>query len=169
MNQEQINISEEKLNEIIERTAKRAAEECIIEQERKQKKKKNRYHDTYALMKCYRDAVFHIENAVSEGNQVAAEYANEKEEVYLRSVRRTRFRTMIIKSHIDRAIDEMKRRREAEGRGEEYKAFEMYFMEGVSYEQIAEELEAGVNTPRRWVKGILKELSVLLWGLDTDG
>lgn len=166
MNQEQINISEEKLNEIIERTAKRAAEECISEQERKQKK--SRYHDTYALMKCYRDAVFHIENAVSEGNQVAAEYANEKEEIYLRSVRRTRFRTMIIKSHIDRAVDEIKRRRTEAGREEEYRAFEMYFMEGVGYEQIAEELETGESTPRRWIKGILKELSTLLWGLDTD-
>ena len=164
-----MNLSEEKLNEIIERAVRKGVDEYISEQERKQKKKKSRYHDTYALMKCYRDAVFHIENAVSEASQMAAEYANEKEEVYLRSVRRTRFRTMIIKSHIDRAIDEMKRRREAEGRGEEYKAFEMYFMEGVSYEQIAEELETGVNTPRRWVKGILKELSVLLWGLDTDG
>ena len=168
MNQEQINISEEKLNEIIERTAKRAAEECISEQERKQKKKKSRYHDTYALMKCYRDAVFHIENAVSEASQMAAEYANEKEEVYLRSVRRTRFRTMIIKSHIDRAVDEIKQRRESSGRGEEYRAFEMYFMEGIGYEQIAEELETGESTPRRWIKGILKELSVLLWGLDTD-
>lgn len=164
-----MNLSEEKLNEIIERAVRKGVDEYISEQERKQKKKKSRYHDTYALMKCYRDAVFHIENAVSEASQMAAEYANEKEEIYLRSVRRTRFRTMIIKSHIDRAIDEMKRRREAEGRGEEYKAFEMYFMEGVSYEQIAEELETGVNTPRRWVKGILKELSVLLWGLDTDG
>ena len=166
MSQEQINISEKKLNEIIERTAKRAAEECISEQERKQKK--SRYHDTYALMKCYRDAVFHIENAVSEGSQVAAEYANEKEEIYLRSVRRTRFRTMIIKSHIDRAVDEIKRRRTEAGREDEYRAFEMYFMEGVGYEQIAEELETGESTPRRWIKGILKELSTLLWGLDTD-
>ena len=166
MSQEQINISEKKLNEIIERTAKRAAEECISEQERKQKK--SRYHDTYALMKCYRDAVFHIENAVSEGSQVAAEYANEKEEIYLRSVRRTRFRTMIIKSHIDRAVDEIKRRRTEAGREDEYRAFEMYFMEGVGYEQIAEELETGESTPRRWIKGILKELYTLLWGLDTD-
>lgn len=168
MNQEQINISEEKLNEIIERAVKKGVEECISEQERKQKKKKSRYHDTYALMKCYRDAVFHIENAVSEASQMAAEYANEKEEVYLRSVRRTRFRTMIIKSHIDRAVDEIKQRRESSGRGEEYWAFEMYFMEGIGYEQIAEELETGESTPRRWIKGILKELSVLLWGLDTD-
>ncbi len=119
-------------------------------------------------MKCYRDAAFHVENAVSEASQMAAEYANEKEEIYLRSVRRTRFRTMIIKSHIDRAVDEIKRRRTAEGREEEYRAFEMYFMEGVGYEQIAEELETGESTPRRWIKGILKELSVLLWGLDTD-
>ncbi len=163
-----MNLSEEKLNEIIERAVRKGVDEYISEQERKQKKKKSRYHDTYALMKCYRDAVFHIENAVSEGSQVAAEYANEKEEIYLRSVRRTRFRTMIIKSHIDRAIDEMKRRRTAEGREEEYRAFEMYFMEGVGYEQIAEELETGESTPRRWIKGILKELSVLLWGLDTD-
>lgn len=163
-----MNLSEEKLNEIIERAVRKGVDEYISEQERKQKKKKSRYHDTYALMKCYRDAVFHIENAVSEGSQVAAEYANEKEEIYLRSVRRTRFRTMIIKSHIDRAIDEMKRRRTAQGREEEYRAFEMYFMEGVGYEQIAEELETGESTPRRWIKGILKELSVLLWGLDTD-
>ena len=42
MSQEQINISEKKLNEIIERTAKRAAEECISEQERKQKKTNKR-------------------------------------------------------------------------------------------------------------------------------
>ena len=168
MNQEQLNISEEKLNEIIERAVRKGVDEYISEQERKQKKKKSRYHDTYALMKCYRDAVFHIENAVSEASQMAAEYANEKEEVYLRSVRRTRFRTMIIKSHIDRAVDEMKRRRESDGRGEEYKAFEMYFMEGIGYEQIAEELATGESTPRRWIKGILKELSVLLWGLDTD-
>mgnify|MGYP001164426474 CR=1 FL=1 len=166
---QEISISEEKLNEIIEQAVKKGLEEYIVEQEKKQKKKKNRYHDTYALMKCYRDAAFHVENAVSEASQMAAEYANEKEEIYLRSVRRTRFRTMIIKSHIDRAVDEIKRRRTAEGREEEYRAFEMYFMEGVSYEQIAEELETGVNTPRRWVKGILKELSVLLWGLDTDG
>ena len=165
---QEISISEEKLNEIIEQAVKKGLEECIVEQEKKQKKKKNRYHDTYALMKCYRDAVFHIENAVSEGSQVAAEYANEKEEIYLRSVRRTRFRTMIIKSHIDRAVDEIKRRRTEAGREEEYRAFEMYFMEGVGYEQIAEELETGESTPRRWIKGILKELSTLLWGLDTD-
>ena len=49
---------------------------------------------------------------------------------------------------------------------QEYKAFELYFMDGKDYEQIAEELDTGKNPPRRWVTGILKELSVLLWGAD---
>lgn len=33
---------------------------------------------------------------------------------------------------------------------------------------IAEKLGTGKNTPRRWVTGIINELSVLLWGIDED-
>ena len=54
------------------------------------------------------------------------------------------------------------------GRGVEYKAFEMYFMQGMDYAEIAEELDTGKNTPRRWVTGIINELSVLLWGIDEE-
>ena len=62
----------------------------------------------------------------------------------------------------------IERRREAAGRGVEYKAFEMYFMQGMDYAEIAEELDTGKNTPRRWVTGIINELSVLLWGIDEE-
>ena len=31
-----------------------------------------------------------------------------------------------------------------------------------------EKLGTGKNTPRRWVTGIINELSVLLWGIDED-
>ena len=47
-------------------------------------------------------------------------------------------------------------------------AFEMYFMQGMDYAEIAEELDTGKNTPRRWVTGIINELSVLLWGIDEE-
>ena len=63
---------------------------------------------------------------------------------------------------------EIERRREAAGRGVEYKAFEMYFMQGMDYAEIAEQLDTGKNTPRRWVTGIINELSVLLWGIDEE-
>lgn len=70
--------------------------------------------------------------------------------------------------YIDKAVEEIERRREAAGRGVEYKAFEMYFMQGMDYAEIAEELDTGKNTPRRWVTGIINELSVLLWGIDEE-
>ena len=65
-------------------------------------------------------------------------------------------------------LDRIERRREAAGRGVEYKAFEMYFMQGMDYAEIAEQLDTGKNTPRRWVTGIINELSVLLWGIDEE-
>ena len=39
-------------------------------------------------------------------------------------------------------------------------------MQGKTYEQIAEDLDTGKNTPRRWVGYVINELSVLLSGLD---
>lgn len=91
-----------------------------------------------------------------------------KEEDGLESIRRTRFKTLIMTAHIDKAVEEIERRREAAGRGVEYKTFEMYFMQGMGYAEIAEELDTGKNTPRRWVTGIINELSVLLWGIDEE-
>ena len=38
----------------------------------------------------------------------------------------------------------------------------------MDYAEIAEELDTGKNTPRRWVTGIINELSVLLWGIDEE-
>ena len=44
----------------------------------------------------------------------------------------------------------------------------------MAYEQIIEQVEKdtgerlGKNTPRRWVTGIINEMSVLLWGLEDE-
>lgn len=86
----------------------------------------------------------------------------------MRSIRRTRFKTILMLDHIDKAVEEIERRRQQQGREVEYKAFELYFMQGLDYADIAEELNTGKNTPRRWISGIINELSVLLWGIDED-
>ena len=70
--------------------------------------------------------------------------------------------------HIDKAIAEIKSRHSAAGRAIECTAFELYFMQGQTYEQIAEKLETGNNTPRRWVSHVINELSVMLWGLEDE-
>ena len=168
-----ITIQEEDFQAMLQAAATAAIKE--LRKEEAKEKKKNKYHDTFSLMKCYRDAVFHIENAISEGTQLELEgMTEEQQETYLRSVRKTRFRTMLITANIDRAIDEMARRRKEADREIEYTVFDMYFMQGMTYEQIIDQVEAdsgerlGKNTPRRWVTGIINEMSVLLWGLEDE-
>ena len=165
--------SEEGLQTMLQAAAKTAIKE--LRKEEAKEKKRNKYHDTFSLMRCYRDAVFHIENAVSEGAQLdLADMTEEQQETYLRSVRRTRFKTLLMTANIDKAIDEMSRRRQAAGRNIEYQVFDMYFMQGMSYDQIIDQIEQdtgerlGKNTPRRWVTGIINEMSVLLWGLEDE-
>lgn len=168
-----ITVPEDELQAMLQAAAKTAIKE--LRKEEAKEKKKIKYHDMFSLMRCYRDAVFHIENAVSEGAQLELEgMTEEQQETYLRSVRRTRFKTLLMTANIDKAIDEMAKRRKAAGREVEYQVFDMYFMKGMSYEQIIDKVEKdtgerlGKNTPRRWVTGIINEMSVLLWGLEDD-
>lgn len=171
--EEKLVFSEEGLQAMLQAAAKTAIKE--LRKEEAKEKKKNKYHDTFSLMRCYRDAAFHIENAISEGAQLELEgMTEEQQEVYLRSVRRTRFKTLLMTANIDKVIDEMAKRRAAAGREIEYMVFDMYFMQGMTYEQIIEQIEKdkgeklGKNTPRRWVTGIINEMSVLLWGLEDE-
>ena len=166
-------LTEEDLKSMLQEAAKTAIKE--LKREESKERKRNKYHDTFSLMKCYRDAVFHIENAVSEGTQLEIQdMTEEQQETYLRSVRRTRFRTMLMTANVDKAIDEMERRRTVAGREMEYKVFDMYFMQGMGYEEIIEQVEKdtgerlGKNTPRRWVTAIINEMSVLLWGFEDE-
>lgn len=168
-----ITIPEEEFQAMLQAAATAAIRE--LRKEEAKEKKKSKYHDTFSLMKCYRDAVFHIENAISEGMQLELEgMTEEQQETYLRSVRKTRMRTMLMTANIDKAIDEMARRRKDADREIEYRVFDMYFMQGMTYEQIIDQVEAdggerlGKNTPRRWVTGIINEMSVLLWGLEDE-
>lgn len=99
------------------------------------------------------------------------EQMREDIDIFLRELRkeyRSRFKTLIMTAHIDKAIEEIERRRKEADREVEYRAFELYFMQGWDYAQIAEELNTGKNTPRRWVTGIINELSILLWGIDEE-
>lgn len=153
--------------DMIQKAAKAAVREWKRQEE--VERRRGKYHNTFTLMKCYRDAVFHIENAVSDGEQLELKgMTEEQQQMYLESIRRTRFKTLIMTAHIDKAVEEIERRRKAAGKEVEYRAFELYFMQGWDYEQIAEELDTGKNTPRRWITKIINELSVLLWGIDED-
>ena len=115
----EIRLNEDELEQIITTAAKRGVE--IYKREEQKKHKADKYHDTYSLMRCYRDAVFHRDNAVSEAAQLQqqGELTEEQQATYLRSIRRTRFKTILMLDHIDKAVEEIERRRQQQGREEE--------------------------------------------------
>ena len=77
--------------ELIQKAARAAVREYRKQEEKE--KRQNKYHNTFTLMKCYRDAVFHIQNAVSDGEQLELKgMTEEQQRVYLESVRRSRFK-----------------------------------------------------------------------------
>ena len=63
-----VQLHESELTELMQKQAKAAITE--LKRQEKQEQKKEKYHNTFTLMKCYRDAVFHIENAISDGQQL---------------------------------------------------------------------------------------------------
>ena len=44
----------------------------------------------------------------------------------------------------------------------------MYFIDGIDYAEIAEKLNTGKNTPRRWISSIIDEMGALLWGYELE-
>ena len=70
-------LSTEELKNMLQEAAKTAIKE--LRQQETKERKRNKYHDTFSLMKCYRDAVFHIENAVSEGTQLEIQDMTEEQ------------------------------------------------------------------------------------------
>ena len=63
-------------------------------------------------------------------------------------------------------VEEIQRRRQQAEREEEYTALRMYYMQGYTYEQIEKELNTGKDTPRRWITAAVKELAVMIYGIE---
>lgn len=106
---------------------------------------RQQYSRTVATLKQYRDAQFFLQHTADEEGRKKTETAVQ---------------------HITAAIEEIKRRRQQTGRIEEYTALELYYLKGYTYEQIEKELNAGKDTPRRWISAATKELAVMLYGID---
>lgn len=101
-----VQLHESELTELMQKQAKAAITE--LKRQEKQERKKEKYHNTFTLMKCYRDAVFHIENAISDGQQLELKgMTDEQQRTYLESIRRTRF-TLFHKGDFEAQLDKTK-------------------------------------------------------------
>lgn len=150
----------------IEKCIQKAVAEALGEEKRQRKLKI--LYNTRILMESYIEMRKHIENAISEAEEMKeTEFgAFGGENAHLESVRRSKMKTTLMLSNIDRAMEELRAEQEENGTLYKYEAFRMHYVEGKTFEDVAEAMNCGKNTPSRWSKEMIRKMSVKLFGVD---
>lgn len=145
--------------------------DVIVEykREEREKSKKKAYHNTKLLMQKYNlmhEHVYKVKDDMNvSGLADGFEYIPE-EDTWIISICKSKVKSLKMISYIDSALDTIKSKYTKDKRMYEYDAFEMYFIDGKTNEEIATELSCGKNTPKRWIDNVIEDLSVLLWGIE---
>lgn len=164
MNVKQINI-----DETINKAVKVAIKE--YDKEKKAESRRNVFHNTKLLMKHYNDLKSHVDNAISDVTQLEDEKLDlgdmyDEDELYISSIKKSKTKSLIMIAHIDLAMETLYKQHKRKGTLEKYRALEDFYFHEKTYEKIAEQLNCGVNTPRRWINELLNELGVYLFGIE---
>jgi len=154
-----------------EENNKKLIRETIAEYIEQQGRKKSKaYHNTKLLMKNYSTLKQHSKNAVYELKEDVEgfEFNMDFDEPYIQSILKSKIRTAIMLQHIDMALDMLKRNSAARGKSEsdKYNILVGVYITGDTYDDLAERYNCVTSTVWRWENDMLRELSVLLFGVD---
>lgn len=158
-------VNNNEISELIEKAIEQ------YENKRKRKFRERIFRNTKLLMENYNDFKNHINYSIADINDLQSIVdldlkENECDELFILSIKQSKVKTLIITSHIEKAMELLEEEQKRDGTVEKYQALEMYYLEKKSYEKIAEELNTGINTPKRWIKQMLERLGILLFGID---
>lgn len=158
--------TQQDMTEAIRIAVRRAFAEVRIEEKRAEKKKT--LYNTRRLMESYIDLKKYINNAITEEEEVteAAYSVLKGENAKLKSVKEAKMVTAMMIINIDRALTELETESRKEGTLYKYEAFRMHYIDGLTFEEIADQLDCGKNSPSNWCKAILKKMSVKLFGIN---
>lgn len=84
----------------------------------------------------------------------------------LDALRRSREDTATVIGEIDQALAAVRVSAIAGGYSYKVDAFERRYIKGQTYEQIAEDMNSGRNSPRRWCDEIMRQMAVRLFGVN---
>lgn len=151
---------------LIEEAVKRAL--AAVKAQTRQEERGKVLYNTRVLMESYREMRRHVETAISEVEEMEADefQSLKSENAHLESVRRTKLRTAMMIANIDRAMSELEAEQTEIGLYYKYEAFKMHYIDGATFEEVAERLNCGKNTPARWSKDMMRRMSVKLFGVD---
>ncbi|WP_195948135.1 hypothetical protein [Paraclostridium bifermentans] len=155
--------------DLIKNMAKKVAKEALFEIANKGKNR--RLHNTKLLMKNYNVLKEHMKG---NGENIKVEFKSIDEEnpymkvefMWLESIARSKARTANLLKYIDDKLDYLEKKFIENKEHEKYKTFEMFFIQEMTSEDIQEIMNCGKNSPKIWCDKVIKELSVLLWGID---
>lgn len=156
----------QELMEAVRIAVRRAYAEVRAEDKRAERKKT--LYNTRKLMESYIDLKKYIKNAISEEEEVTEDIYSilKGEGAKLKSVKESKMVTAMMILNIDRALEELEEECRKNGTLYKFRAFKMRYIEGKTFEEIADQLNCGKNSPLNWNKTILKKMSVKLFGIN---
>ena len=159
-------MKEQTADELINKAVKVAIKEYAKEQ--KNEKKRKALHNTKLLLKNYEKIKSSIEEAISEANQLEEQPFDcaDEDDVYIASIRRSKLKSLIVVSHVDRALLLTRDEYEQKEMPYKYEAFYECLMNGITCEAEAEKLSTSTVTVRRWIVEVTKEISIRIFGVD---
>jgi hypothetical protein len=159
-------------DQVIKKAVTEAIKEFDIK--RVEEAKNKVLHDTKLLLKNYNSLSMHYEKAVDNLDYIAldeednssCESIGSSDKIFILSIRRSKFRTMIMVAHIKAALDTLKEDCIRKNELNKYKVIELHYLQNVPFDKIAGELNCVEMTVRRWKNEMVQDLGVYLFGID---
>ncbi len=157
--------------EALEEVARLAAKEALKEHEKQLRREKRIkvFQNTKKLMENYNRICQSVEEGVAElsdmDNGDELEEFTE-EDIFINSILKSKLRSIVMIGHIDKCLQLLEDEECRKNTHEKYLAFKYFYLDGMTYESIAEIYGYGERTARRWITELTGILSVYLFGSD---
>lgn len=160
-----------KQTEALEEVARLAAKEALMEHEKQLRREKRIkvFQNTKKLMENYN----RICQSVAEGVAELSDMDNgdeleefTEEDIFINSILKSKLRSIVMIGHIDKCLKLLEDEECRKNTHEKYLAFKYFYLDGMTYESIAEIYGYGERTARRWITELTGILSVYLFGSD---
>lgn len=154
-----------------ETIAKMAALEAVKEYGRiiQKNKRVKIFQNTKKLMENYNRICQSVEEGVAElADMDNCEDLEEFTDGYILidSILKSKLRSIVMIAHIDKCLKLLENEEYRKIIHEKYLAFTYFYLDGMTYENVAEVLNCTDRTARRWVTELTITLSVYLFGSD---
>lgn len=160
-----------KQTEALEEVARLAAKEALMEHEKQLRREKRIkvFQNTKKLMENYNRICQSVAEGVAElsgmDNGDELEEFTE-EDIFINSILKSKLRSIVMIGHIDKCLKLLEDEECRKNTHEKYLAFKYFYLDGMTYESIAEIYGYGERTARRWITELTGILSVYLFGSD---